>query len=295
MQLSVIFVSYNTKDLLRNAIGSIPERKDWEIIVVDNASSDGSVQMLNEEFPKVKIIPNSENLGFAKANNQGIKASKGKYVLLLNTDTVVKEHALENLLEFLERQPEVGIASGQLLNPDGSIQPQGGNLPRLSNLIFWMLFIDDLPIIGKYLWPYHLNDPAAFRKERRFGWVGGTAMLIKRKLIEKIGLLDEEIFMYAEDVDFCIRAQKAGFLVAITPQAKIIHFGQQSSGGAPSAAWLGEYKGIKYIFKKHKAAWEYPVLRLLLKVGALLRMFVFGILGGRRDAYAAYRQAFALA
>lgn len=295
MQLTIIIVSFNTKDLLRKAVKSIPTKPDWEVIVVDNASTDGSVEMLKEEFPGVKLITNSENLGFAKANNQGIKTSSGKFVLLLNSDTQVKKDALEQLVEFMQKNPQVGIASGQLLNPDGSIQPQGGYLPHLSNVAFWMLFIDDIPAIGKYLWPYHITDRKKFTKERRIGWVGGTAMMIKRVVLEKVGLLDEEIFMYAEDVEFCLRAQEAGFLVAITPLSKIIHYGQQSSGGAPSAAWLGEYKGIKYIFKKHKPSWEYPIVRLLLKLGALLRMGIFGILQGRKDAYEAYKKALQLA
>jgi GT2 family glycosyltransferase len=158
-----------------------------------------------------------------------------------------------------------------------------------------MLFIDDIPLLGKFLKPYQLRDHKAFTSERLMGWVGGTAMMIRRDVTKKIGLLNEDMFMYAEDIEFCMRAHEKGFLVAITPDAKIIHYGQQSSGGAPKAAWLGEYKGLKYIFNKHKPSWEYPVLRMLLKTGALLRIFVFGILQGRRDAYEAYKEAFNLA
>lgn len=295
MQLSTIIVNYNTKNLLRQTLRSIPQKQDWEVIVVDNGSTDGSLDMLKKTFPQVKRIENRENLGFAKANNQGIKASSGSFILLLNSDTIVKPNAIQNLIAHLERNPSVGIASGQLLNPDGSIQPQGGYLPRLLNIVFWMVFLDDLPLIGKHLRPYHLNDKAAFTRERLIGWVGGTAMMIRREVFEKAGPLDEEIFMYAEDVEFCMRAQKEGFKASITPRAKIVHYGQQSSGGAPAAAWLGEYRGLQYIFQTHKPRWEYPVVRLLLKIGAILRMLLFGILQGRKDAYEAYKKAFAMA
>lgn len=295
MELSIIIVSYNTKKLLKQTIESIPSKSDWEIICIDNASTDDSVEMIKKEFPRVKVIKNSNNRGFSKANNQGIKKSRGEYILLLNSDTKVKANALENMHKFLKDNPKVGIASCQLLNLDGSIQSQGGYLPSLSNIAFWMLFIDDIPLLRKFLHPYQLRDKKAFTKERQIGWVSAAAMMIKRNVFEKIGFLDESIFMYGEDVEFCLRVNKAGLQVAITPKASIIHFGQQSSGGAASASWLGEYKGIKYIFKKHKPSWEYPIVRLLLKVGALLRMFVFGILQGRKDTYEAYKKAFKLA
>jgi len=295
MQLSTIIVSFNTKDLLKKTIDSIPKKADWEIIVVDNASRDGSPEMVSSEYPSVRLIKNKENVGFAKANNQGIKKCSGTYILLLNSDTVVKAKALENLVKFMDENTDVGIASGQLLNPDGTIQPQGGYLPRLTNITFWMLFIDDIPLVGKYLWPYHINDRAFYTKTRKIGWVAGTAMMVRRKVVEAIGDLDEEIFMYAEDVEYCLRVKKAGWSISITPDAEIIHYGQQSSGGTPKSAWLGEFRGLKYIFKKHKPAWEYPLIRMLLKTGAILRMFVFGILFGRSAAYEAYAEAFSVA
>lgn len=295
MQLSIIIVSFNTKDLLQQTIESIPKKKEREIIVVDNASKDGSCEMVEENYPDVKLIKNKENVGFSQANNQGIKISSGKLILLLNSDTKILNEALDKLARYMQKNPEVGISSCQLLNPDGSIQPQGGYLPRLSNVSFWMLFIDDLPLVGKYLSPYQLRDKSAYTKERLVGWVGGAAMCIRRRVIEAVGFLDERIFMYAEDVEYCLRASKKGFKIGFTPEPKIMHYGQQSSGGAPTNAWLGEFQGIKYIFRNHKPKWEYPILRLFLKLGALLRMIIFGILGGRKEVYEAYKKAFELA
>jgi GT2 family glycosyltransferase len=294
MKLSIVIVSYNTKEMTGRAINSLPLRSDIEILVIDNASTDGTSEMIRKRFPEIDLIVNDKNLGFAKAVNQGIKKSRGEFVMLLNSDTQAKDNAIDELMDFMKSNPSIGVASCQLLNPDGSIQPQGGYLPRLSNIAFWMLFIDDIPIIGKNLFPYQLRNRNTFLKERKMGWVGGTAMLIKRQVIEDIGYFDENLFMYGEDVEFCYRANNKGIKISVTPKAKIVHHGQQSSQGKSSAAILGEFKALKYIFKKHKPVWEYPILRLLLKIGALLRMFIFGILQGK-ETYAIYKKAFQMA
>lgn len=294
MKLSIILVSFNTKDLIKQALESLPDISEVEVIVIDNASTDGTAQLIKQEFPGIKLIRNKNNTGFAKANNQGIKAAKGELLLLLNSDTKAQGDAIKTLIQFMEDNPDAGILSCQLLNPDSSLQPQGGYLPNILNISFWMLFIDDLPFIGKYLYPYQLRYRGVFKKRRELGWVGGTAMLIRRNVIDEIGLLDENIFMYGEDVDFCLRARAKGIKVSYTPNARIFHYGQQSSGGKASIAILGEYQALKYIFKKHKSKPEYLILRLLLKIGSLLRMFIFGILQGR-ERYEIYKKAFHLA
>lgn len=294
MKLSIIIISYNTKDLLKQTIASIPMHQDWEIIVIDNASQDGSSSMVKAEFPQTKLIINKENLGFSKANNQALLIAKGQYLLLLNSDTIVREKAIENLLKTMDKNKQLGILSCQLQNSDGTIQVQGGYLPTVCNIAFWMLFVDDLPVIGKKLHPYHITDPQFFTKPQNLGWVAGTAMLIKKELIGKIGLLTEELFMYGEDVEYCLRARKAGYLIAIEPKAKIVHLGQKSSGGKQAPAWLGEFKGLKHIFLTHHSVAAYQLVRLFLKTGALLRMFVFGILLGRKEVYAAYKEAYSL-
>lgn len=295
MRLSIIIVNFNTKKYLKKSIDSIDIKKDWEIIVVDNASTDGSIEMLKKNFSFVKIIKNKKNLGFSKANNIGIKACKGEYVLLLNSDTCVEKGAIKFLLQTLQKDSSVGIASSQLKNKDGSIQPQGGFLPRLTNIAAWMLFLDDLPLFKSLFKPYQLNDKKAFNNFLDLGWVSGTAMLMKKDLIKRTGYLNEDLFMYGEDVEFCIRIKQSGYRIVINPQAKIVHFSHISSGGDPSSAILGEYRGLKYIFKHSKPKWEYPIVRLLLKLGAILRMFVFGILQGKRSTYDVYKKAFFLA
>ncbi len=296
MKLSIIIVSFNTKELTLDCLKSIYATAvdlNPEVIVIDNASTDGSVLAIATQFPQIKLIKNSRNLGFTKANNQGIKVSSGSYVMLLNSDTIVSPGAIQTLIDFMDHHPRVGIAAPQLLNPDGSIQPNGGFLPRLSNIIAWMFFIDDLPFVRPWFWSYQLRYLPKFRTIRSLGWVQGAAMLLRRSMLDQIGLLDENIFMYAEDVEICYRARKSSWQVMLLPQAQIIHKGFQS--GSSEKAILGEYQGLKYIFQKHKPAWELPVIRLSLKLGALLRLMIFGTIWRDAQKYAIYRTALALA
>ena len=296
MKLSIIIVSFNTKKLILDCLESIFATTgdlNLEVIVVDNDSVDDSPVAIKDNFPQVKLITNTTNTGFAKANNQGIKVSSGDYIMLLNSDTIVKPNALEILIDYLDSHPQVGIAAPQLLNPDGSIQPNGGYLPRLSNIIAWMLFIDDLPFIRPWFWSYQLRYLPGFRRTRAMGWLQGAALVLRRHTLEEIGLLDENIFMYAEDVEICYRARKSGWQVMLLPQAQIIHKGFQS--GSSEKAILGEYQGLKYIFQKHKPAWELPLLRLSLKLGATLRLIIFGTILRDKQKYAIYKTALSLA
>jgi GT2 family glycosyltransferase len=288
MKLSIIVVSFNTKQITLDCLKSIYATADdlkLEVIVVDNASTDGSAELAT--------IKNPDNKGFAAANNQGIRIAKGEYILLLNSDTIVKPHAFKRLINFMDSHPQVGIAAPQLLNPDGSIQPNGGFLPRLSNIIAWMLFVDDLPFVSPWFWSYQLRYLPAFRRTRAMGWLQGAALVLRRYTIEEVGPLDENIFMYAEDVDICYRARKSGWQVMLLPQAQIIHKGFQS--GSSEKSILGEYQGLKYIFQKHKPAWEMPLLRCFLKLGALLRLIIFGTILRDKHKYAIYKTALALA
>lgn len=299
MTLSIIIVSYNTKNLLKACLESIGdgglEAKKLEIFVVDNASTDSSIQMVKKSFPKVELITNSKNLGFSAANNQALKKTTGDYVLLLNSDTEIKPGALKKLVSFMETHPKAGIASAKLLNPDGTIQQSGGFLPRLSNLAAWMFFIDDLPIASSFIHSYHKADTAFYKKSRKIGWVQGAAMILRKKALLDIGLLDEKIFMYGEDIELCFRAQKTHWQVWHVAEAEVVHKKFQSSGGSSQTAVLGEVRGLKYIFSKHKPKWQLLPLRVLLKTGFLLRLIIFGTIIRSKSTYASYQKAFNLA
>lgn len=296
MDLSVIIVNWNTKDLLQACLNSIfkfTKNINFEVIVVDNNSSDESQQMVKTKFPQVKLIPNKLNLGFAKANNQGIKITEGKYCLLLNSDTYLIENSLKKLAVEAENIKNLGAIGPLLLNEDKSIQQSVGFFPHLPQVFFWMTFIDDLPF-GTLLRPYHVDHDSFYKNQQEVDWITGAAFLVPREIIKKVGYLDENIFMYGEDVEWCYRIKKAGFKVIFTPKSKIVHIGRGSRMKNQTPAFVGEYRGLNYFYKKYKGKLALQILRFLLKIGALIRIIVFTLLG-RKELAKSYAQVFKVA
>lgn len=319
MLLSVIIVSYNTWDLTQQALRSVLEQvkksklldKKTEVIVIDNNSTDQSPLKLSRFASKeanLKLILNKQNLGFAKANNQGIKKAQGQFLFLLNSDTQLEPSTLEKLVTAFEKTPHneatahlssyhnqldnLGILAAQLKNPDGSHQPQGGSFPNLISLASHMFFLDDLPLFGQFL-PSTQHTGLASKKWHhspliKQSWVAATAMMIKRQVIDEIGLLDERIFMYGEDTEFCVRATQHHWDIAIHPTAQVIHHVSASSSKAH--ALQGEILAYQYIWAKHKPFWQKPVLNLILRMGCFLRIFLFGTILGQKQKAQVYRQ-----
>ena len=287
MDLSVIIVNWNTKKLLEDCLRSIFKfTKDvsFEVVVVDNGSSDGSQGMVKKKFPQVKLIPNKDNLGFAKANNQGIKISKGKYIFLLNSDAYLIENSFKKLLDDARSLGEkLGAMGPLLLNEDRSIQQSVGFFPDLPQILWWMTFIDDLPG-GTFLKPYHVDHDSFYKNQHEVDWITGAAFLIPKKVIDKIGMLDEKIFMYGEDFEWCFRIKKAGFKIYFSPTAKIVHIGGGSVNKVRTNAFVGEFRGLEYFYKKYKGRFSLQILRLLLKMGTLLRIAAFAIVGRTKTA-----------
>ncbi len=295
MKLSIIIISYNTKQLLQNALNTIYSQisSQIEIIVVDNDSQDESPQMVKKYFPNVKLIKNKQNLGFSRANNQGIEHSQGEYILLLNSDTLTQKGALQTIIDFMDSNPQVGIASPKLLNGDGSIQPNGGSLPNIVSLISWATFLDDLPLIKHLIPQYHQTHPEFFNSTKPIGWISGAAMVLRRQTLKDIGNLDENIFMYSEDTELCLRAQKANWKIYTIASASVIHLSHGS--GSKQRAILGEYQGLTYIYKKHKSAFNQKVLKLILSIASRLRIFIFGTILKDKTRYEIYKQTLKLA
>ena len=289
MLITTIIVSYNTADLTCQAIKSVIDdalknQIEHEVIVVDNASSDNSVKkikQLTKKFSQVRLFENKKNLGFAKANNQAIKKAKGEFIFLLNSDAQVIPGSLTRLAHALQTNQALGIVSPLLLNPDKTLQNQGGDLPSLFSVANQMFFLDDLPIIGQYL-PSPQKKFLPKKSPTYMGWVAGTAMMIKSEVIDQVGFLDEKIFMYAEDVDYCWRARQQGFQIALVPEAKVIHYGSASSSSA--RAIEGEFLGLIYLFKKHQPSWKLSFLKLILLTGASLRVVLFAIIGQKEKS-----------
>lgn len=232
MQLSVIMVSYNTKDILRIALSKVFKHsnfQDFEVIVVDNASHDGSPDMVAEEFPQVKLIRHDQNGGFAAGNNLGIEVAKGDYILLLNSDAYVFDDSLGESVDFMNAHPEVGIMGAQLVCEDGSPQPSARQFPSpWQKLKVLSGFESRHPSYETY-YDYYEAEQGDNPEPRQVGWVPGTYFMIRREVIESIGGLDERYFMYFEEVDYCLQATKAGWQVVFNPSISIIHLGGQSS------------------------------------------------------------------
>lgn len=318
--LSVSIVSYNTSALTLDAVRSSVEDierseildKKSEIIIVDNNSSDNSVATLKKYKEScstpIHIIENADNPGFAKANNQAISVSVGKYVLLLNSDTYVQPGSLEKLVTSFENTKDdstadlashhgeidhLGILAACLLNVDGTYQHQGGSYPTLFSLLNHLLFLDDLPLLGKFL-PSTQHDETKTVSQKTDlsllprGWVAGTAMMLRKALLDEIGVLDEKIFMYGEDMELCIRAQDHHWDVAQHPTAYITHL--KSASSSSSNAIKGEFKGYIYIWSKHKPLWQLPLVKLIIRVGIVLRVLLFDTMGQKEKAVI-YKQA----
>lgn len=298
--LSIIVVSFNTEKMTVDAIKSVVRNTkniSTEIIVIDNASQDSSVKTLKslaESNGEIVLITNKENQGFGRANNQGIKNAKGRYILLLNTDTLVEDNVLGEMVKWMDENSKVGVASCALKFKDGRLQATGGYFPSLPRVLAWMTFVDDLPGISLILKPFHpMHDlsplganTSFYGNEHLMDWVTGAFFMIRKEAAREIGYFDDDYFMYMEEVDYCFRAEKLGWEIQYLPKWSIIHFGGGSAGKEFSL--VNEMKGLKLFYRKHMPRWQFPILNLLIKLGALLRIFVFGILkgGGVAKTYA---------
>ncbi len=277
MDLSIIIVNWKVKDLLEKCLRSIflqTKNISFEVFVVDNNSADGSVEMVREKFPQVNLTASAENLGFAKGNNLAIKKSRGRYVLFLNPDTEILDNALEKMIRFMDAHPECGIGGCKLLNSDLSLQPSVRAFPDLASQIFILLKIHNFLSHSKAIYRY-LAGGFNYEKTQEVDQVMGAFMMIRREVIEKIGLLDETFWLWYEEVDFCKRAKEAGFKILYTPEARIIHLYGQSFKQAlsvPKQKVLN--RSLAYYFKKHGTKGEWAVIQLLRPISIMLAWLV---------------------
>ncbi|MCJ7646948.1 glycosyltransferase family 2 protein [bacterium] len=273
VDLSVIIINYNVKQLLRECLYSIysnTKRINLEVIIVDNNSTDGSVDMVKSEFPEVKLIENCQNLGFAKANNQALKENKGRYVLLLNPDTVVLPNALDKMIEFMEANSQAGALGCKLLYPDGSLQRSCRSFPTLTTAFFENLglekFFPKNKLIAKYrmgYWDY--NDV------REVDQPMGSALMIRREVIEHVGFLDERFYMFFEEVDWCFRIKKRGWKIYFMPSAEIIHYGSQSARPSMTRMMILGYKSKHRFFRKHYGILSEWIVKPIDLLGLILK------------------------
>jgi GT2 family glycosyltransferase len=293
--LSLCIPTRQARALLRDCLQSIyanTHQVSFEIIVVDNHSCDGTLEMLRDEFPTVRVIANDFNAGYTKPTNQALRVSTGRYALLLNNDTVILPDALDRLVAFADAHPEIGIVTPKVLNRDGTLQKQC----RRSFATPWDLFcyfsglstlFPKSPLFARYLVTYRDEN-----ETHAVDAVSGSCMLIRRAVLEQIGLLDERFFAYQEDADFCFRAKQAGWQIYYYPGAQIIHYASQ--GGSRINAYRSIYEWHKSYFlyyRKNLAAryvflfnWFYYAV-MVLKLGSALLVNLF-----RKEKFAGSRK-----
>lgn len=249
--LSIIVVSWNTREVLRRCLESVAAETlvPYEIWLVDNGSTDGSPEMVATDFPDVHLIANNENLGFAAANNQALIAARGRYHLLLNSDTLVLDHALDRMVAFMENHPEVGGLGCRLLNADYTLQPSAHNFySTLGSLVenklvrlFWKKRSPDTRFLT--FWDHS--------RTRQVDWVTGACLMVRQEVTESVGLLDERFFMYGEEIDWQMRMAKSGYPVWYLHAAEILHLGGASSARVPERMRKQEYHSRRLLIDKH--------------------------------------------
>ncbi len=267
MDVSIIIVNWNTQKLLQNCLESVYAHAgnvDFEIIVIDNASTDGSADMVRDNFKNVVLIENRENRGFAGANNQGIAVAKGRYVLLLNSDTVVLDNAVENTVRFADENPSAAVVGCKVLNSDGTLQPTCFMFPSILNMMLSCSYLSKLFPRNRF-WGREKMTWWDRSDVREVDVVTGCFMLVRREAIERIGVMDDRFFMYCEETDWCYRFKKDGWNVIFAPVGRIIHLGGQSTAKNPVAMLVQLRLSILKFIRKHYG-WTAHLLARLLTV-----------------------------
>ena len=282
MDLSIIIVNYNVKEFLQNLLHSIDKAAQnisHEIIIIDNASDDGSVEFLQQKFPDVKLIINKENLGFGRANNIGMKEAKGKYLLLLNPDTLLSENLLQEMITFLDNTPEAGIAGCKILNPDGSLQLAcrrsfPGPWTSFCKVTGLSTIFPKNKIFARYNLTY-LDENQTYEVDA----ISGSFMMMRKEVYEKTGGFDEDFFMYGEDLDLCYRIQKVGYKVFYVHSAQIIHYKGESTKRSSIDDIKLFYDAMHLFVRKHFSTSF--LVEIILQTAIFFRKF-FAFLGKRR-------------
>lgn len=278
-KVSIIIVSWNAREFLRGCLKSIRSTANGleiEVIVVDNASSDGSPQMVSAEFPEVKVIQTGENLGFARANNIGIKQATGEYLALVNSDVVVHPECFQKLIRFFDARQDVGLIGPKVLEGDGKLQRTCRRLPTLWNTFCRALALDG--ILSKWsLFSGREMRHWSHEEQAEVEVLSGCFWMARRAAVEKVGGLDERFFFYAEDVDWCKRFWESGWKVMFVPSASATHFGGGSSSNAPLKYSVELLRANVTYWKKHKGIVGAVCFRMLSSVHHVIRLFIYGV------------------
>jgi GT2 family glycosyltransferase len=269
--LSIVLVCWNNKKYLEPCLDSLYEDKlqcSFDVVVVDNGSVDGSQEMLREKYPQVKIIQNDQNVGLGRASNQGIEATLGKYILLLNNDTIVNGASFDAMVRFLDDHSDAGAVGGKILNPDGTIQSCYNNFSTLTEEFLIATRLGELFWDG---YPANVND----NQVKSVGWISSACLMLRRDALNQVGLLDEEYFIYGDEADLQYRLKKAGWQVYYLPDSTIIHYGGRSLDRWRRRKMV--YRGKMMFYRKHYGGFRTFVLRVMLSGLSVAKFVPWGI------------------
>lgn len=279
VELSIIIVSWNVVsllgDCLRSIFGASGESSavdvPYEVYVVDNASSDGTTDMVRREFPQVKLIANPANLGFTAANNIALRRCQGRYIMLLNPDTRIVGDALKTMLGYMRQHADVGVVGPQLRYADGTLQSSRRRFPTLMTALFESTLLQQWFPRNRWAQRYYVADMPD-DKAQDVDWVTGACMLARSEVISRVGLLDESFFMYSEELDWCRRIRAAGWRVVYLPEAVVIHYEGRSSGQVVAARHIHFESSKVYYFRKHHGLAQAEFLRAFLLLTYVFRL-----------------------
>ena len=282
-QVAVIILSWNTRDLLAECLGAVYASQTppgfFEVWVVDNASNDGSPDMVRQRFPQARLIANTSNRGFAGANNQALAQLSSPYALLLNSDAVLPPDALSGLAACLDQHPQAGAAGPMYVNADASFQGSFADFPRL-----WTELLVIAGLERRLVRPqFPSYGPAASQSGRVVDWISGACLLVRMETMRQIGLLDEGYFFYSEEVDWCYRANRAGWQVWYCPSVVVKHYVSQSARQTTEASLRHLYRGKVRFFAKHYGRGRATVLKLWVVANLAIRAglaWLQGLVGG---------------
>jgi GT2 family glycosyltransferase len=279
MKLSISIVNWNTKEILRKCLNSLYKNtfKDFEIFVVDNDSSDGSAEMIRQEFPQTNLIANTQNTGFAKANNQAIKLSAGEYILVLNPDIIVFQDTLKKMITYIENNNDIGALGIKLLNENSTEIKKGyfRKYPSLRQTFLFYTMLENLSLRSKWLKNkfWEKTDTSQITTIEQ---IPGACLLLRRKTIDEIGLFDERFGLFFEDVDLCYRINKSHWKIYFNPEIEAIHIGAQSIGLLNYTELATKFFTSMHLYlKKHHSSIKAIITKYIVILNTMLKVFIF--------------------
>lgn len=275
IEVSICIVNWNAREFLERCLRSIEATAapvSHEVIVVDNASQDGSCEMVRQQFPSARLISNERNLGFATANNQAFEVARGEWVYLLNPDTELKPGSLSALLHYLKEKPGAAVAAPRLLNTDGTLQPSVRRFPNFKTAFSRHTILKKLSLFSGEEASHKMAD-FGFDRELSVDQPAGAALLIRRAILEEVGRLDPHFFLFYEEVDLCKRIKERGYEIYFYPQAEVIHHEGKSRQKNRKQLFLPTLKSMFYYFSKHRGPAATRAFKWLFKP-----LFIFSTL-----------------